>query len=317
MSFISENVIEVKNLKKHFYSGLFRKKCVKAVNGVSFFIAKGKALGLVGESGSGKSTLGRCVLRLIEPSSGDVYFQGNNILAMNGDLRSLRQQMQIIYQDADGALNPRMKAKDILLEPLRVHNLLNGPEMEIAAKLMKLVNLSADLLDRYPNELSGGQRQRIQIARAISINPDFIIADEAIASLDLLGQAQIMNLFSRLKSERRISFFIISHNLRFLRRTTDMLAVMFFGRFVEFGKTKEIFDRPVHPYTQVLLSARTNLYPLAQEKKGATGEETVSLTRPLLGCSFHPRCPQAKAVCRHETPAKRRVNGSHWVWCHL
>lgn len=318
MSSSSYNLIEVKNLKKHFYSGLFHKECVKAADGVSFCIGKAQSMGLIGESGSGKSTLGRCILRLIEPSSGEVCFQGQNILLMNGNLRRLRQQMQIIFQDTDGCLNPRMKAIDLLLEPLRVHKLMIGREIERAAELMKIVNLPADLLDRYPNELSGGQRQRIGIARAISVKPKLIIADEATASLDMLGQAQVMELFKRLKSEHGISFLIISHNISFIRHSTDMVAVMYFGRLVEMGKTKDVLNNPVHPYTQSLLSARSSLNPFGPKHKKDTSEKEISsLIVPYAGCSFYLRCPQAKTLCRYESPSKRDVWDDHWVWCHL
>ncbi|BBO89609.1 ATP-binding cassette domain-containing protein [Desulfosarcina ovata] len=250
-----EPVIEVINLKKDFQGGLFRNKKVSAVDGVSFRIKRGEALGLLGESGSGKSTLGRCLLRLIDPTAGEIYFKGKNILAMNGDFRPFRKRMQIIFQDADGALNPRMTVKDLLLEPLKVHRQLNGRAQETAAALMAQVNLPADLLGRYPNALSGGQRQRIAISRAISIKPEFIVADEAIASLDLIGQAQVMALFNRLKAEQQTTFLIISHSLRFIRQTTDAVAVMFTGKLVEIGKTTDILNHPAHPYTQALLSS--------------------------------------------------------------
>ncbi len=247
-------MIEAIDITKYFYSGLFRKTCIRAVDGVSFHLGQGEALGVIGESGSGKSTLGRCVIRLLEPSGGEVYFHGKRLSDLNGGLRYLRQKMQIIFQDTGSALNPRMKALDLLLEPLKVHKRLNGQRREAAMALMEKVDLPADLLDRYPNELSGGQRQRLTIARAISLNPEFLVVDEAVASLDLLGQKQIMELFNKLKSEQKTSFFIISHSLRFVRRTTDKLAVMYRGKFVEIGKTEEVFEHPKHYYTQKLLS---------------------------------------------------------------
>lgn len=312
MSSAGGNVIEVRNLTKHFFRGLFRRECVKAVDGVSFHIPEGESLGLIGESGSGKSTLGRCMLRLIEPSDGQICFQGKDILAMNGNLSRLRQKMQIIFQDTAGSLNPRMKVKDLLLEPLRVHKLLNGQIIETAAELMKQVHLSADLLERYPNELSGGQRQRIGIARAISINPEFIIADEAIASMDVLGQAQMIELMNRLKSERGISFLNISHNIGSIRRITDRLAVMYFGRFVEIGNTKDILNNPAHPYTQILLSAKL---------KSDSSSDSDSITEDILhhtsGCLFYQRCFQAKSVCRYELPPQRCAGSDHRVWCHI
>lgn len=317
MSFSDENIIEVKNLKKYFYSGLFQKECIKAVDGVSFCIAKGQSMGLVGESGSGKSTLGRCILRLIEPSSGGVCFLGKDILFTNGSLKQLRKDMQIIFQDSDGALNPRMKAIDLLLEPLRVHNALNGYERERASELIKIVNLPEDLLERYPNELSGGQRQRISIARAVSLRPQFIVADEASSSLDLLGQLQIRRLFEKLKLEYKTSFLNISHNLSFIRQTTDIAAVMYFGRFVEMGKTKDIFNNPAHPYTKTLLSARSNFTSLAIKHKNSLKEKEFSnLKQSVFRCSFYQSCPCRKSVCRYEAPSKKYVSDDHWVLCH-
>jgi oligopeptide/dipeptide ABC transporter ATP-binding protein len=317
VSHTKENLIKVKNLKKHFSSGLFHKTCVKAVDGVSFCIPRGKTLGMVGESGSGKSTVGRCILRLIKPTCGEVYFQGRDILTTKGDNRSLRKQMQIIFQDADGSMNPRIKVIDQLLEPLRVHKQLNGQTKETAAELMKLVNLSADLMDRYPHELSGGQRQRIGIARAISINPKFIVADEAAASLDLLVQAQMMELLKRLQSERGISYLYISHNLPIIQRMADTVAVMYLGRFVETGKTKDIFNSPAHPYTQALLSAAPSINPLAQPKKIILKGEIPSPLQPPCGCSFHPRCPQARTLCSQIIPEKKQIGRNHWAWCHF
>ncbi|MBF0377486.1 MAG: ABC transporter ATP-binding protein [Desulfamplus sp.] len=316
MSFNDENIIEVKNLKKYFYSGLFQKECIKAVDGVSFCIPKGRTMGLVGESGSGKSTLGRCILRLIKPSSGEVYFSGEDILFKNGEPKQLRKQMQIIFQDSDGCLNPRMKAIDILLEPLRVNKFINSREREPASELIKIVNLPEDLLNRYPNELSGGQRQRIAIARAISLKPTFIVADEATASLDMLGQSQIMEVFKKLKLEYKTSFLNISHNLNFIQRTTDIAAVMYSGRFVEMGKTKDIFNNPAHPYTRSLLSARLKVTSFSIKQNNRLNKKNFSnLTQPVSGCSFYQYCPCRKSVCKDESPSKKYVSDDHWILC--
>jgi oligopeptide/dipeptide ABC transporter ATP-binding protein len=309
-------IIEVKNLTKQFLSGLFKKHYVTAVNGVSFCILQGQAFGLIGESGSGKSTIGRCILRLIEPSSGEVCFFGENILK-NSNMKILRKQMQIIFQDTDGALNPRMRAIDLLLEPLRIHNQINGCEIETAEELINSVNLSSDIMHRYPNELSGGQRQKICIARAISVRPQFIVTDEATSALDMLGQAQIISLFQRLKISEGVSFLNISHDLNFIHRTSDQVAVVYLGKFVEKGKTKDIFRNPIHPYTQDLLSGKTSSDTIPSPngtprfQKGAHSKPTPG------GCDYFINCRQATTVCKEAFPSKKLVSDGHWVWCHL
>lgn len=309
-------MIEVRDLKKYFVSGLFRKSVTKAVDGVSFEIGKGETFGLVGESGCGKSTVGRCVVRLIEPTRGDILFNGINISRVNGDIRALRKKMQIIFQDADGALNPRMRVSDLLLEPLKVHGMDKGRQTDKVAELMQMVNLSRDLMARYPHELSGGQRQRIGIARAISLNPEFIVADEAAASLDLLVQAQILNLLKRLQSEHGTCCLFISHNLSIIRLIADRVAVMYLGRLVEIGETKDIFNTPAHPYTQTLLAAAPRIDSPAQPPKTIVPGEIPSPLQPPSGCRFHPRCLQSKKLCPQLAPEKRHVGKGHWVWCH-
>jgi len=308
-------IIEVKNLKKYFSSGLFRKKVVKAVDGVSFEIAKGEVFGLVGESGCGKTTVGRCILRLLEPTSGGIRFDGLNLLALKGrKLRTLRQRMQIIFQDADGSLNPRMRTRDLLLEPLRVHRRLDGKAAERLGEIMEMVNLTPDLADRYPHELSGGQRQRIGIARALSLAPDFIVADEAAASLDLLVQSQIVNLLERFRTERRTGYLYISHNLNLVRRIADRMAVMYLGKFVEMGPTEAIFTEPAHPYTDALLAS---VPTLAADRRPAplAGEPPSPLHLPS-GCRFHPRCPRAQPLCARLEPELREIAPGHAVACH-
>lgn len=314
---LRDKVVEVRGLKKYFASGLFRKSIAKAVDGVSFEIGKGETFGLVGESGCGKSTVGRCTVRLIEPTRGEIFLHGTNISSIKGDIKTLRKNMQITFQDADGALNPRMKVSDLLIEPLKVHGLVNGQRTDKVVELMEMVNLSHDLTERYPHELSGGQRQRIGIARAISLNPKFIVADEAAASLDLLVQKQMLNLLKRLQSERGISYLFISHNLSIIRLIADRVAVMYLGRFVEIGKTKDIFSNPVHPYTQALLSAVPNIDPLVRPKiNNALTGEIPSPLQPPTGCRFHPRCSRSKNLCSQITPEKRHIGGDHWAWCH-
>jgi oligopeptide/dipeptide ABC transporter ATP-binding protein len=313
---LRDKVIEVRELKKYFTSGLFRKSVAKAVDGVSFEIRKGETLGLVGESGCGKSTVGRCTVRLVEPTCGEIILNGTNISRINGDIRMLRKKMQIIFQDADGALNPRMRVSDLLIEPLKVHGLVNGQRTAQVAELMEMVNLPHDLTERYPHELSGGQRQRIGIARAISLNPEFIVADEAAASLDLLVQAQMLNLLKKLQSERGISCLFISHNLSIIRLIADRVAVMYLGRFVEIGKTKDIFSNAVHPYTQALLSAAPRIDTLAQPQKKMLIGEIPSPLQPPIGCRFHPRCSRSHNRCSQTTPEKRLIGEGHWTWCH-
>jgi len=313
-----ERLIEVMDLRKYFSSGIFRKVYVKAVDGVSFEIGKGKTFGLVGESGCGKTTVGRCLLRLIEPTSGEIRFKGEDILRFNGErLRVLRRKMQIIFQDADGSLNPRMRVFDLLVEPLRVHGLLNGRGTEEVLRLLKLVNLTPDLLIRFPHELSGGQRQRIGIARAMALSPEFIVADEPAASLDLSVQAQILELMKRLQEEFGISCLLISHNLRMVKLMADRVAVMYLGRFVEVGDRERIFNGYVHPYTQALLSAALSADPVAKRKRVVLRGEIPSPLDPPSGCRFHPRCPEAKAICSEVEPELREIETGHLVACHL
>jgi oligopeptide/dipeptide ABC transporter ATP-binding protein len=314
---VKKDLLEVKELKKYFTSGIFRKNIVKAVDGVSFHIRERESLGLVGESGCGKSTLGRCVVRLLEPTEGTVYYKGRNLRRFHGNMKELRRSLQIIFQDADGSLNPRMKAMDLLAEPLRVHKLLerNGPEKVMA--LMRTVNLTPDLMDRYPYELSGGQRQRIGIARAICLKPDLIVADEAAASLDLLVQCQMLELFKHLKVEQGTSFLYISHNLHIVRNFTDRVAVMYLGRLVELAKTQDIFEKPRHPYTRALITAMPKIDFSRKRKSKILEGEPPSPINPPSGCSFHPRCFHAIDRCSMAIPEMRSIGNGHRVACHL
>ncbi|MBW2079204.1 MAG: ATP-binding cassette domain-containing protein [Deltaproteobacteria bacterium] len=314
---MGEELIEVKNLKKHFSSGIFRKSYVKAVDGVSFEIGKGETFALVGESGCGKSTVGRCLLHLIEPTSGEVYFKGIGIAGLKGNLRGLRRKMQIMFQDADGSLNPRMRVFELLVEPLRVHGLLNGRGMAEALRLLELVNLTPDLLGRYPHELSGGQRQRIGVARAMTLNPEFVVADEPAASLDLSVQAQILDLMKRLQEEFGVGYLFISHSLNIVRLMADRVAVMYLGKFVEVGDTRKIFNRAAHPYTQALLSAVPTTNPSARQKRIVLEGEIPSPLNPPSGCRFHPRCLYAQNLCEMEEPRLGEAESNHFVACHL
>lgn len=314
---VSNNLLQVRHLKIHFSRGLFRKQKIRAVNNVSFHIAKGETFGLVGESGCGKTSLARCLPRLIEPTEGEIVFNGSNILSQCISLQDLRKKIQIIFQDVEGALNPRMRAFDLILEPLKIHGLVNGNGMDQASALFEMVNLPFDISDRRPHALSGGQRQRIAIARAVSLSPELIIADEAASSLDILTQAQIVNLLNRLQDDMGMSYLFISHNLKLVRRIADRMAVMYRGKFVEMGNAPDIFTNPLHPYTQALISSdasdlvRPKKPPIVL-KKG----ECAPLSVPS-GCPFAARCPKARSFCYVDEPVLRRMSAHHMAACHL
>jgi len=258
-----KTLLAVKDLKLHYKRGLFSRQIVRAVNGVSLAIGHGQTFGLIGESGSGKSTLARCILRLIKPTGGRILFEGNDISRMNGNLKSYRRKVQVIFQDADGALNPRMRAIDLVSEPLRIHGIPRDKAHKQALNLLGRVKLSPDLADSFPEELSGGQRQRIGIARALSLSPRLIIADEATASLDILNRVHIVNLLRQLQAESGISYLLISHDLNLIRRFADQVAVMHRGKFVEAGPVDRIFSAPAHTYTRELFSSNRILDPLS------------------------------------------------------
>jgi oligopeptide transport system ATP-binding protein len=305
-------MICVENLTKRFTGGLFRKHSLTAVEDVSFEIARGETLGLCGESGCGKSTLGRLIVRLLEPTSGRILFKGKDLAAVNGHGREFRRRMQIIFQDSDGALDPRMKIRDLLLEPLKVHGLKSGRSRETITQLMDLVKLTPELIDRYPHELSGGQRQRISIARAVCLNPEFLVADEPTASLDLLVQTQMLKLLRKIQVERGIGCLFISHNLNSVRRMADRVAVMYLGQLVEIGRTRDIFDQSAHPYTKALLASAPHA---PQGRRMLLQGDLFNLPRPDEGCRFHPRCPQARAVCAKTAPPLENYQPGHQVRC--
>jgi oligopeptide/dipeptide ABC transporter ATP-binding protein len=310
-------LIEVKNLKKYFASGLFRKSYVKAVDGVSFEINRGETLSVVGESGCGKSTVGRCILCLTEPTSGEVFFNGIDILRSRNDLRGLRKKMQIIFQDADASLNPRMTVFDLIREPLLIHKLANRRRGEKVLELAEMVNLTPELLSRYPHELSGGQRQRIGVARVMALTPEFIVADEPAASLDVSVQAQMLDLMKGLQEEFGIGYLFISHNLNIVRLMADRVAVKYLGKFVEVGDTQRIFNGAAHPYTQALLSAMPVSDAMAVRKRIVLEGEIPSPINPPSGCAFHPRCREAKEICSKVEPALQDMGRGHLVACHF
>jgi oligopeptide/dipeptide ABC transporter ATP-binding protein len=330
MTSASEELIRVNDLEKHFpiFKGVFRtvQGHVRAVDGISFHVDRGETVGLVGESGCGKSTTGRLMLRLLEATSGEVSFEGRNLTELSkDDLRQARRDMQIIFQDPYGSLHPRMTAGQIIAEPITFHKLLDS-RAEVNARveeLMKIVGLSADARDRYPHEFSGGQRQRIGIARALSLNPKFIVCDEAVSALDVSVQAQVLNLLRELQEEFGLTYLFISHDLAVVRHITNRIAVMYLGRIVEMSDTNPLFVTPMHPYTEALLSAIVIPDPEAaatRERIVLTGD-IPSPANPPTGCNFHPRCPYAQDRCREEDPDMRPVptpeGGTRMVACHF
>ena len=322
-----ENVlIEVKNLSKHFTmaSGLFRQetaKRLKAVDNVSFTIGKGETLGLVGESGCGKTTVGRCILQLHKPTGGEVLFQGKDLCRISGkELRPLRQKFQIIFQDPSESLNPRFTAADAIGEPLRIHNTVYGHAyQERIAELLNLVGLAPYMAERYPHEFSGGQRQRLGIARALAMNPSFIVCDEPVSALDVSIQAQIINLLDDLQRQFGIAYLFIAHDLSVVRHISHRVAVMYLGKIVELCDRDELYKNPLHPYTKALLSA----VPIPDPKVEATRTPIVlkgeipSPLNPPAGCVFHPRCPSAFAPCPTVAPFYRDAGDGHSVSCLL
>ena len=316
------NLLEIKNLKKSFpVSGSFFSKdvgAVKAVNDVSLSIAKGKVLGLVGESGCGKSTLGRCILRLIEPDSGEVYYEGRDILGLTGrEMKGKRRDMQIIFQDPYASLNPRMTVGDAIGEGLVVHKIAKGKEKrEKILELLSMVGLRPDSIDKYPHEFSGGQRQRMGIARALALYPKFIVADEPVSALDVSIQAQIINLLERLKNELGLTYLFISHDLRIVEHLCDRVAVMYLGEIVEIADTSDIYSNPLHPYTRALLSAIPVADPESKRERVILTGDLPSPMYPPNGCPFHPRCIHVMDRCKTEAPALKEEGGRR-VSCHL
>ena len=317
------NLLEIRDLKKHFPVGeglLSRhKEAVKAVDGVSLTVEEGETLGIVGESGCGKSTLGRTILRLIEPTSGEIFFQGKNFLGLSQRaLRDTRRQMQIIFQDPYASLNPRMRVGDIVGEGLEIHKLARGKaKRERVMELLHQVGLREDHYGRYPHEFSGGQRQRIGIARALAVNPKFIVADEPVSSLDVSIQAQIINLLQELQEKMHLTYFFISHDLRVVEHISHRVAIMYLGKIVEIAKSETIYQDAKHPYTRALLSAVP--LPDTSRKKGRTVLEgdVPSPVHPPPGCSFHPRCAYREAICDQTEPPLDFDARGHGVACHV
>ncbi|HEV8663918.1 MAG TPA: dipeptide ABC transporter ATP-binding protein [Candidatus Methylomirabilis sp.] len=316
-------LLAVTDLKKYFRvrRGLLwgQAGLVRAVDGVSFSLRKGETLGLVGESGCGKSTTGRCILRLLDPTAGKVVFDGVSVFdASREEMRRLRRQMQIIFQDPYSSLNPRMSVEQIVGEGMVIHRLARGAERrDRIADLLRKVGLSPDHMKRYPHEFSGGQRQRIGIARALAVSPSLIIADEPISALDVSIQAQVLNLLQDLQEEFGLTYLFIAHDLRVVEHISDHVAVMYLGQIVELAESRELYRNPLHPYTQALLSAIPIPDPTVKRERILLAGDPPSPLHPPSGCRFHTRCPKRFEPCDRQEPVLREVQRGHWVSCHL
>ena len=322
---MSTPLLQVRNLVKQFpiRGGILQRVVdrVHAVDGVSFDLAPGETLGVVGESGCGKSTTGRCVLRLIEPTSGEVHFEGRNVTAMGKDeLRALARDMQIIFQDPYASLNPRMTVSAIIGEALTIHQLAPTRREydDRIVELLETVGLSADHRRRYPHEFSGGQRQRIGIARALAVKPKLVVCDEAVSALDVSIQAQVINLLEDLQQQFKLTFIFIAHDLSVVEHISDRVAVMYLGRIVEIAPAQKLYTNPLHPYTEALLSAVPIPDPTVERKRIMLQGDVPSPIRPPPGCHFHTRCPIAqKGLCDVQAPPLEQGADGHWVACHL
>jgi len=321
-------LLEVKDLKKHFpiQRGLLRRTVgqVRAVDGVSFTIGKGQTYGLVGESGSGKTTTGRMLMRAIEPTAGEIWFQDSALGRVNvaeldtGKLRQIRRNMKIIYQDPYSSLNPRMTVLQVVGEHLLVNKLMRGKELEgRVAELLQLVGLRPEYMHRYPHAFSGGQRQRLAIARALSMQPQLIVCDEPVSALDVSVQAQILKLLHSLQQQFGLSYLFVAHDLSVVENVSNRVSVMYVGKIVETASTKELYRHPLHPYTEALLSAVPRPDPKAKKKRIILQGEAPSPANPPTGCHFHPRCQYAQDVCKVDAPPLREVKPNHFAACHF
>ncbi|MCY8499417.1 oligopeptide ABC transporter ATP-binding protein AppF [Bacillus atrophaeus] len=321
-----ETILELKNVKKYFpiRSGFFQRKVgdVRAVDGVSFSLKKGETLGIVGESGCGKSTAGRTMIRLYKPTEGQILFKGQDISSLSEESlrKSVRKNIQMVFQDPFASLNPRKTLRSIIKEPFNTHHMYSMKERnEKVEELLARVGLHPSFANRYPHEFSGGQRQRIGIARALTLNPELIIADEPVSALDVSIQAQVINLMEELQEEFNLTYLFISHDLSVVRHISDRVGVMYLGKMMELTDKHELYDNPLHPYTQALLSS----VPVTR-KKGAVKRERIVLkgelpspANPPKGCVFHTRCPAAKAICKEQIPEFKEAAPNHFVACHL
>ena len=317
-------ILEVKHLKKYFplKKGKFKEgdPCVKAVDDITFDLYEGETLGLVGESGCGKSTLGRTIIRLYEPTSGEVIFEGEDVAKKSRkEMRALREAMQFIFQDPYSSLNPRMTVFNILAEPLIAHGKFKrGPELDAYVKnLMDRCGLPSYYCYRYPHQFSGGQRQRIGIARSLALDPSFIICDEPVSALDVSIQSQIINLMKDMQEEKNISYIFISHDLSFVKHISDRVGVMYLGSMMELADKNEIYSNPQHPYTRALIGAIPLPDPTKRKEMQVIQGEIPSNVNIPKGCKFNPRCPFAKDICREQEPATKEVKPNHFVKCHF
>nr|WP_285850151.1 dipeptide ABC transporter ATP-binding protein [Paenibacillus sp. MER 78] len=322
-SSVAEPLMEVKNLKKYFpiTGGVFQRHVgdVRAVDDVSFTIYKGESFGLVGESGCGKSTIGRTILRLLEKTDGSVLFKGQDVHKLSKQqLRSIRPQMQIVFQDPFSSLNPRIKVGEAIGEALLDHKLIPKKELrERVEEILRICGLSSYHYDRFPHEFSGGQRQRIGIARALILNPDFIVADEPVSALDVSIQAQIINLLSDLQAEKQLTYLFISHDLSVVEHLCNRIGVMYLGSMVEMASKDELFQNPLHPYTKALLSAVPIPDPTIKRERIVLKGDIPSPANPPSGCKFHTRCPLASDICKQDIPEYRNMGNDHYVACHF
>ncbi|OKP95746.1 ABC transporter ATP-binding protein [Paenibacillus sp. P46E] len=316
-------ILEVRNLKKHYpiRKGFFAKQvgAVKAVDGITLSVEQGETLAVVGESGCGKSTTGRTILRLIEPTEGEIMFNGTDVRSLDTEqLRRFRTDMQMVFQDPYASLDPRWTVQRILEEPLRTHEAGKNSELKSRVEqLMEVVGLSPYQAHRFPHEFSGGQRQRIGIARALALNPKFIVCDEPVSALDVSIQAQVLNLMQDLQEQYGLTYMFISHDLSVVKFISDRVAVMYLGRIVELAPTKDLFAKPLHPYTQALMSAVPVPNPGLKKSRIVLTGDVPNPETPPSGCAFHPRCPFAMDKCRKDEPVLRELDSGHQVSCHL
>ncbi len=318
-----KDLLVIENLKKYFpvRSGLFQRVTawVQAVDGVSFSVREGETFGLVGESGCGKTTIGRTILRLTPHTGGTVYFDGEDVFAKRGaELKALRRNMQIVFQDPYSSLDPRMPVGEIISEGLQIHGIGNGRERaEVVTEMLAKVGLNPYHARRYPHEFSGGQRQRIGIARALALNPKFIVCDEPVSALDVSIQSQVLNLLNKLQDEYGLTYLFIAHNLSVVEHISDRIGVMYLGKMAEITDRQTLYRNPLHPYTKALLSAIPSPNPRIRRERIVLTGDVPSPLRPPTGCRFHPRCPIAVEMCSRVEPAFEQKAADHWVACHL